>query len=96
MHDELDEISELKDNILKIISIYEAQIRLNEKLKEDNNKLLKKIKLKENKISELTQKYETLKFAKTLTTSSKDIGNVKLKIVEIVREIDNCISLLNK
>ncbi len=96
MHDEFVEISELKDNILKIISIYEAQIRLNEKLKEDNNKLLKKIKLKENKISELTQKYETLKFAKTLTTSSKDIGNVKLKIVEIVREIDNCISLLNK
>lgn len=90
------EITILKKNIKEIIFMYEAQKQLNNTLKNDNEKLKNKIKIIENNISELKQKYKSLKFAKTLTASDAHTNFAKIKINKLVKEIDKCIGLLNK
>jgi predicted nucleic acid-binding Zn-ribbon protein len=57
-------------------------------LKSENEKL-------ETKIFELQERIKTLKLAKSLNKEEKKT-DVKLKINELVREIDHCIGLLNK
>jgi len=96
MSKEFVEIENLKAKIVDVISIYEHLKKTNTLLEEDNSNLTKKIQLKDYEISELQQQYETLKIAKTLTSSSKDSHDAKIKVNKIVREIDKCIGLLNK
>ena len=71
-------------------------------LKEDNSKLKNDvIALKseigglESKVLMLQERQKTLKLAKSLNKEEKRT-DVKLKINELVREIDHCIGLLNK
>jgi len=51
---------------------------------------------KNTEIEELNDKYKVLKMAKSLEGASNENKDVKLKINEMVREIDKCIALLNK
>ncbi len=45
---------------------------------------------------ELVKKYENLKTAKLLTGAEEDSRNAKNTINKIVREIDQCIAMLNR
>ena len=42
----------------------------------------------------LKQKYESLKTAKTLALSEKDIHQTRVQLSRLIRQIDTCISLL--
>ena len=42
----------------------------------------------------LKQKYESLKTAKTLSLSEKDIHQTRVQLSRLIRQIDTCISLL--
>ncbi len=71
-------------------------------LQEENKQLSNEVKLLkseiemlEARVSELQEKQKTLKLAKSLNKEEKRT-EVKLKINELVREIDHCIGLLNK
>ncbi len=91
-----DLIISLKDKIFKLI------VLVNE-LKNKNNVLLKnkeeiELELKEKikNLSEVKQKYENLKIGKLIDISGSEVNDARLKINRIVREVDNCIALLNK
>lgn len=58
-------------------------------LKEINNQL-------EKKSSKIIEENTKLKLAHSLSGNSKTNSETKLKINELVREIDNCIKLLTK
>ncbi|MFZ4401249.1 MAG: hypothetical protein ACOYO1_14520 [Bacteroidales bacterium] len=77
-------------------------IEQNNQLKIDNSQLLKKndgyIKTIENQnktIKELEEKYKVLKIAKSLESSTNSFDQ-KIKINEMLREVEKCIGLLNK
>lgn len=91
-----DLIISLKDKIFKLIVLVNE-----EKLK--NNVLLKnkeelELQLNEKKllIQQVEQKYENLKLGKIIDISGSEIHDAQIKINRIVREVDNCIALLNK
>jgi vacuolar-type H+-ATPase subunit D/Vma8 len=72
-------------------------------LKQEKTQLLRKIGALEQTISELNQKtstleqkYQNLKLAKMLDVSDQENKDAKSKIQKIVREIDQCIALLNR
>jgi len=50
----------------------------------------------QDQIKELHGQIEMLKMAKSLAVADGETTDAKLKINELVREIDKCISLLNK
>lgn len=65
-------------------------------LQSANAELNKTVSEQQNEIQELYNKNEVLKVAKSLGGSDEKTTETKLKINELVREIDKCISLLNK
>ena len=72
-----------------------------DKLKQENSQLKDElVKKKEelarvnNEIGLLNEKYDNLKIARTITAASVDVDTAKLKLSNLVREVDKCISLL--
>ena len=96
MEQQFAEISILKDNIAEIIVMYENQKSVNKKLEQKIEELTKIVEIREHKILDLKKQFETLRIAKTITSSSKDAHDAKIRINKIVREIDTCMGLLNK
>jgi hypothetical protein len=96
MDDEYQNIvNELKSKIRKLIDLYENSEKEKVQLQEDNNKLRNLLTQKEEDYSGLEEKYNRLELAKSLA-SVESAHDAKIKINRIVREIDNCIALLNK
>lgn len=67
----------------------------NKRLKEKNSQLEALVELKTKEIKELKEKNEVIRIAKTLESGEKS-ADTKKKLNELVREIDKCITLLNR
>ena len=72
-------------------------------LKEENDLLYGKLTVLENQnakekqlLSELENKYQTLKIAKTIEGSGTNTKDTKLKINSLIKEIDKCIIQLQE
>jgi len=89
-------IHTLKGKIHNIKELHSKVLNENQELKDEISKLLAHIEVKEKENELITKKYESLKLAKTIAASSSDAHDAKVKLNRIVREIDKCISLLNK
>ena len=97
MTDEHNELFiSLKEKIKNIISLYEKTKKEKEEFLEEKLILINQIKEKDKEIEELKNKYNILKLAKTFKASDNDTSDAKNKINRIVREVENCIALLNK
>ncbi len=97
---------ENKKNISLVLSSLQSKVeklviqhkKANEELKQlkDENSFLRKTMTQEKiKTKELEENYKAMKLAKTINTEDGKSTDVKLKINELVREIDKCIALLN-
>ena len=93
----LDAIEEIKQKFNHILKNNKDLAQLNSSLKDELAKLKNSLASKESQLIELKEKYKILKMSKKLDGS--EIGEskeLKLKINEMVKEIDKCIALLNK
>ncbi len=88
-------VGKLKGHIEQIISKYELALSENISLKEQLQKVLEELELKNSRIKDLEQKVEQMQLADVFTASSDDVKEAKKRIGKIVKEIDKCISMLN-
>jgi len=65
-------------------------------LRQYNDALNAQLQEKEKQIVALQDKVKLMNISKSVDTSEEDVKATRLKINEYVREIDKCISLLNK
>ncbi len=96
---ELHEIvGNLESKAQKLIHLHSKALEENEQLRQTNSELLEKIQQKELEFKELEEKHQVLKLAKSLLENqeSEKTTDIKLKINELVREIDKSIALLNR
>tara|TARA_R110001592_G_scaffold137113_1_gene354800 strand:- start:2309 stop:2593 length:285 start_codon:yes stop_codon:yes gene_type:complete len=94
MKDLSSQIIGLKKKAKQLVENYQSVKRENNKFKEEVEKLTKSLDEKNQQIKELTNKVNVLKISGSVgNESTKD---VKLKINELVREIDSCIAQINK
>ena len=63
---------------------------------QNNDALNAQLQQKEKQIVALQDKVKLMNISKSVDTSEDDVKATRLKINEYVREIDKCISLLNK
>ena len=87
-------VTNIENKLLKLI---EQQKQLREKTDEYQNEIqeLKKIHEEQKKIiRQLEEKINTIRITKTIETKEGAVG-AKERIAKLVREIDNCIGLLN-
>ena len=89
-------LGEFKIKLDKLIDLYSRVKRENHLLSEKQTQLKEQISGLMLQNEELLKKSEDLKFAKSLLGADEDPHEAKLKLNRIVREIDNCIALLNK
>jgi hypothetical protein len=89
-------LRELKENLDKLIGLHQ-------KMKADRQFHIEEIKRLNEQINLLTfsnqdfsKKVEDFRFAKSLAGANGDSHEAKIKINRLVREIDKCISLLNR
>ena len=91
-----DIISLLEGKIKQVIQVAEGFKADKDGLKQQVDELLGKLYAKNKEIEVLETKYQSLKLAKTLTSSPEEVKNVKQHVNRMVREIDKCIALLNR
>ncbi len=95
-NENIEIVNNLQDKIMRLVERYERMRSDNEKLKMQNDQLTTQLEGSAREMADLKEKYNTLKFSKTIEASSGDVHFAKIKINQIVREIDKCIALLNR
>lgn len=88
--------NKLKAKIEELISAYEKLKEENLKLSEQKATLETILNERELAYLDLDKKYNQQQLAKAFAASSEDTHDAKMKINGIVREIDQCIALLNR
>jgi len=89
-------LREFKEKLDQMIGLHQKMKAERQLLKEENKRLDEQINLLTISNQDLSKKVEDLKFAKSLAGANEDSHEAKIKINRLVREIDKCISLLNK
>ncbi len=89
-------LREFKERLDKLIGLHQKMKVERQLFFEEKTRLNEQINLLTISNQDLTKKMEDLKFAKSLTGANDDSHEAKIKINRLVREIDKCISLLNK
>jgi len=91
-----DTFEQLQLRIRQVVELYQKERIENGQLKKKSIELEDKLKLDDNRLNDLEDKYDKLKISKALIASSNDVHDAKLKVNRMVREIDKCIALLNR
>jgi hypothetical protein len=86
----------LKAKTEKVLALHETLHRDNMQLKERVIKLKNRVEELENANRLLEHNYKTLQIAKSISGDDNKNLALKLKINELVREIDKCIAQLNR
>ena len=89
-------VDNLKANIGKLMEICQAEREAKELLLKENTELKSALQESKTAVEDAVSKYKTLQVAKSLSVGSGDSNEVKVKIHNLVREIDKCIALLNR
>ena len=89
-------IEGLSSKINSLRKLYEGLKKENQELINKNEILNKEIEINNQECIKLNEKYNKLKLAKNILASSDDTHDAKIKLNKILREIDNCIALLNR
>lgn len=86
----------IKQKVQLLVSALDKEKHENKLLLDQNNELKKQLTEKEQAYVELNERYDRLKFAKSLQATTQEVHDAKIKVNRIVREIDKCIALLNR
>jgi hypothetical protein len=80
----------------KILHLLEARQKENERLKDTVNQLKNRVEELELANTDLENKNKSLKIARAVSGDNEKNLALKLRINELVREIDKCIAQLNR
>jgi hypothetical protein len=89
-------IRQLRYRIRLLMARYQSLKHENESLVAEKNELLTLVEKQKKDINHLELQYTTARLAKSVLVPSEDRETAKAQINRIVREIDECIALLNK
>jgi cell shape-determining protein MreC len=95
MYDEIRIVNALDGKVSQLISLYEREKEKGLLFRETIMELKEQLKSMESEIEELREENRQLKFA-TAFKSKRDASDAKKIIDEFVREIEACVSLLNR
>lgn len=97
MNELLHLVDSLNEQVIRIEREHISLKAALKKVQEEKKELETQLEAQKNSDTDLSEKNKVLTLAKSISEHSKE-GNseIKLKINELVREIDKCIVMLNK
>jgi len=87
-------VSDVKNKAKKLVEKHQSLIDKNDKLLNEIEKIKQELEIKNQQILDLNNKVKLLKIAGSVDADGTK--EVKLKINEMVREIDKCIAQINR
>jgi regulator of replication initiation timing len=91
-----DRLALIREKVEKLLQ-ENARLKMeNDRLSAERSDFQKTIDLQKNALAEAAETNKMIKLAKNLSLSGSDSFDVKIKINEMVKEIDRCIDLLNE
>lgn len=94
MRDLAAQLADIKAKAEELVKRQQLLDKENEKLIAENNKLKEELENGKHQLRQLEEKSKVTGLAKALDKGEKK--EVKLKINELVREVDKCIAQLNR
>lgn len=92
---ESEELVLLKLRVNELISHFERSTDELQRVRSENQRLSYELREKEIKFEELEREYNRLKLSGAILGDGENSLEAKKRINSLVREIDNCIALLN-
>lgn len=89
-------LEDLQKNFVKLASLYEMERQAREAAESALSSAQTAISAERQKNAALIQEMENMKLAQAFAASSVSSVDAKAKIAELIRQIDRCISLLEK
>lgn len=90
-------IKQLLEKTKILVEKYHQQVKKNNELEIQLAELQLKLEQQNEIIKDLEERNKILKLAKSLNVNTdENISGIKLKINELVQEIDKCVALLNR
>ena len=90
-------ISTLKKQVALLLSKYKALSVYNEELSHQKSHLLERVKCLENEIQELKKRIEVVNVVEGISLKEGESASfARIKVNNLIRQIDKCISLLNE
>jgi len=96
MSNVLEIVDSLQSKLTKLLSKYDLLQIENQQLLEKSEKLVLEVREKQESISAIENRYESLRIANAIVGSKEDKHITKLKINTLIREIDKCIAQLDE
>ena len=96
MSNVLEIVDSLQSKLTRLLSKYELLQIENQQLLEKSEKLVLEVQEKQESISSIEDRYESLRIANAIVGSKEDKHTTKLKINTLIREIDKCIAQLDE
>ena len=96
MSNVLEIVDSLQSKLTRLLSKYELLQIENQQLLEKSEKLVLEVQEKQESISTIEDRYESLRIANAIVGSKEDKHTTKLKINTLIREIDKCIAQLDE
>jgi chromosome segregation ATPase len=92
----LEGVIQLNKNLDRLLSEYNKLRNINDDMQKELLELSTKLQTVESEHNNLKRSYERIKLATALTGDGEGSREAKRKLNTLVREIDNCIALLNR
>lgn len=90
-------IKQLLEKTKLLTEKYQQQVQKNNELEIQLAELKQKLAQQNETLKDLEERNKILKLAKSLNgNTDENISGIKLKINELVKEIDKCVALLNR
>lgn len=89
-------VASLEGKIEKLVNSHRQTRKELLTIQAQHNNLTETVTEQKKTISELEEKTKILKLSKSISSTKENTTELKLKINELIREVDKCIALLNK
>ncbi len=90
----LSKLAEFKTKVQKLISLHRESEELNARLSIRNKELEERLKLQEQQLNHTSDQLKALKMVKQLSGSEEEKHSLKLKVNQLIREVDKCLENL--
>lgn len=90
----LSKLAEFKTKVQKLISLHRESEELNTRLSARNKELEERLKLQEQQLNNTIDQLKALQMVKHLSTSDEEKHSLKLKVNQLIREVDKCLDNL--
>lgn len=88
-------IQEIKIKVQKLVSLHLEVQKLNRLFRDENSQLKATIEQQKSTLKEMNDKIKTIQVSKSLPAGENETREMKLRINELIREVDKCLTLLN-